>query len=108
MPGNLFKAFWNSVIIFLLVYTATYMPYKTCFIDTPSNESKIFDQVIDGLFTIDIFINFISAVEMTDGSVISSLKDIAADYARSWFIFDVAAVFPVELILDTITHFDES
>ena len=47
------------------------MPYKTCFIDTPSNESKIFDQVIDGLFTIDILINFISAVEMTDGSVIS-------------------------------------
>jgi hypothetical protein len=96
MPGNIFKAFWNSVIIILLVYTATYMPYKTCFIDTPSIESIILDQVIDGLFTFDIFINFISAVEKSDGSVISSLKDIAADYARSWFVFDVAAVFPVE------------
>ena len=39
MPGNIFKAFWNSVIILLLVYTATYMPYKTCFIDSPSKAS---------------------------------------------------------------------
>ncbi len=33
MPSSCFKLFWNIVIIFLLIYTATWMPYQICFID---------------------------------------------------------------------------
>ena len=33
MPQGRFKYMWNSTMIVLLLYTATYMPYKTCFID---------------------------------------------------------------------------
>lgn len=32
-PNSTFKTIWNMIIIVLLAYTATYMPYKTCFID---------------------------------------------------------------------------
>ena len=32
-PTNPFKSIWNLILVALLSYTATYMPYKTCFID---------------------------------------------------------------------------
>lgn len=69
MPQSFFKSVWNVILIILLVYTATYMPYKICFIDEPSQSSEIVDTVVDVLFAIDIIINFISAVELADGNI---------------------------------------
>jgi hypothetical protein len=33
MPDNKFKMLWNFVTMLLLLYTATFVPYKTAFID---------------------------------------------------------------------------
>jgi hypothetical protein len=33
LPGSRFKNFWNIVNVILLIYTATYMPYRISFID---------------------------------------------------------------------------
>lgn len=61
------------MLIALLIYTATYMPFSMCFIDTPSEISQKFDQVVNILFTIDIFINFISAVDLENGTFVTKL-----------------------------------
>ena len=54
-------------MIFLLIYVGCYMPYGVCFNQTvPGEGMKIMDYVdlvIDMLFTIDIFVNFISAYD---------------------------------------------
>ena len=78
----------------ILIYTATYMPFKTCFIDEPSVGSEAIDWGVDGLFLMDIFVNFISAVEMKDGTIQTGLKEIAKDYTSSWFVFDVLSCIP--------------
>jgi hypothetical protein len=44
-----------------------------CFIDTPSEMSQKVDQVVNYLFTIDIFINFISAVDLENGTFVTKL-----------------------------------
>lgn len=69
MPGSVFKSIWSVLLIVLLIYTATYMPYKTCFIDDPSAGSEAIDSIVDALFTADIIVNFLSAVEMSDGTI---------------------------------------
>ena len=51
------------------MYTATYMPFKTVFIDDSSTLSTVIDWIIDVLFYIDIFVNFISAYEEDDGTL---------------------------------------
>ena len=63
MPDCRFKSIWNSIMVFLLIYTATYMPYKTCFIDEEEQLQIIIDYIIDILFFMDIFVNFVSAEE---------------------------------------------
>lgn len=86
------------LLIILLIYTATYMPYKTCFIDNPSEASEVIDSIVDALFTADIAVNFLSAVEMSDGTVVYQPRKIAELYLLSWFWFDVIAVMPIQLI----------
>jgi len=95
MPGSVFKSIWSAILILLLCYTATYMPFKTCFIDMPSEASEYLDTVVDLLFATDILVNFISAVELSDGTVAYQPSQIAKLYIRSWFLFDVVAVLPI-------------
>ena len=70
MPLSNFKLFWNVVIIILLLYSATFMPYQICFIDEPSKGAMLFfEYFIDFLFALDIIFNFISAYERPDGII---------------------------------------
>ena len=64
MPNTKFKIVWNLIIVVLLLYTATYVPYRVSFIDGESSLAfKIFENTIDGLFFCDIIVNFLSAIE---------------------------------------------
>lgn len=99
MPSNIFKSIWNVILIFLLIYTATYMPYKTCFIYEPSQASELVDTVVDALFTFDILVNFLSAIELSDGTLEYRPRKIALNYIKLWFFFDLVAVFPIQLFI---------
>ena len=60
---------------------------------------ELVDTVVDGFFTIDIFINFISAYEDPDsGLPVTSLKKIASNYISSWLIIDLVSVFPFQFV----------
>jgi hypothetical protein len=100
MPDSRFKIFWNIVTIILLIYTAIFVPYNVAFSESEDKSlvQTIIDYVIDVLFTIDIFINFISGYEdLTEGKVITDLRKIAKLYLRSWFVPDLLACVPFGL-----------
>jgi len=63
MPDGKFKTVWNMIIIFLLIYTGSYVPYKIAFIDEDSKGVEIFEYIVDILFFMDIIINFFSATD---------------------------------------------
>ncbi len=94
MPENKLKMAWNLVTLALLLYTASFVPYRTSFIENAPPGLSTWEWVVDGLFCIDIFINFISAYENSDKNIEVRLKTIARSYITSWFFFDLAAVFP--------------
>ena len=50
-------------MLVLLVYTGTYIPYKTAFIEESPDYVNNIELSIDSLFFIDIAINFLSAYE---------------------------------------------
>lgn len=90
-PHSRLRSYWNLVIIFLLLYTATYMPFKTCFIDDSSNFSDDLDNIFNALFGLDILITFISAYEEDNQTLQASPKEIAKNYIKSWFFLDLLA-----------------
>ena len=92
----------------LLAYTATYMPYKTCFVDDSSMLAETVDWTVDVLFAVDILINFLSAIEKDDNTLITEPKEIAKLYLKTWFTFDLISVLPFSLIEKVIPKPEES
>ena len=100
LPDDPIKRFWNVLMIFLLAYVATWVPFAICFNDSvpgaAPTTAEYIDQAVDALFFLDICINFVSAYEDTaTGLPIISLKRIAINYLTGWFALDVLAVLPV-------------
>jgi hypothetical protein len=59
MTNSIFRKIWSGILIFLLLYTATVMPYKIALIDDDENDPMFYmDSVVDFLFMIDIYVNF--------------------------------------------------
>jgi len=82
-PDSTFKSTWNILLVMLLLYVAIVVPYRICFVDTFSEFWYIFDFVIDGLFGIDVIINFMSAYYNDDNKLITKPKLIAKMYLKS-------------------------
>jgi hypothetical protein len=62
-PNGTFKQIWNVVMLFLLMYTFTIMPYVIAFIDvTYDSPWFLVDVVVDCLFFCDIVINLNTAL----------------------------------------------
>ena len=86
------------MIQIVLIYTALYVPFKLAFA-AGLEHTEVFmgpiDWVVDIIFIMDLFINFITAYEKRDGLQEMRIGLIAKNYVRSWFIIDFLACFPV-------------
>ncbi|XP_071493359.1 potassium voltage-gated channel unc-103-like [Diadema antillarum] len=118
-----FKAVWDWFILLLVVYTAIFTPYSAAFLlkndenkaklnkdaDTRDGDSLstsytqplvIIDMVVDVMFIVDIFINFRTTfIDDTIGEVVSNPSKIAKHYLKGWFVIDVLAAIPFDLLL---------
>jgi hypothetical protein len=63
MPDDKIKSYWNLIITLLLLYTASYVPYRISFIDENPMGMIITDTMIDMIFFFDIVLTFFSAYE---------------------------------------------
>ena len=89
MPDSKFKSYWGLMIIIILLYTASYVPYGLSYIDEETSGMKDFDTILDGIFFTDIILNFFSAYEDKKLGVEVRHKRIAINYLKSWFWIDL-------------------
>jgi uncharacterized membrane protein len=79
----------------LLIYTATFLPIRTAFIEEDPPGLFEAEIIIDVLFFMDVFINFCSAyIDKNTGFIEARFKNIGKSYLSSWFIFDITACIP--------------
>ncbi|XP_022249689.1 potassium voltage-gated channel subfamily H member 7-like isoform X2 [Limulus polyphemus] len=104
-----FKAFWDWIILLLVIYTAIFTPYVAAFLlneDRTKRNKKygddpivIIDLLVDVMFIIDILINFRTTYINSNEEVVSHPGRIAVHYLRGWFIIDIVAAIPFDLLL---------
>jgi hypothetical protein len=82
------------IVSSLLIYTAIFVPYKSCFLDSSNDYLYYLDMLIDVMFLIDIIVTFFSVTKMSDGQYITNRATIAKDYILGWFFIDVVTTFP--------------
>ncbi|XP_066597714.1 potassium voltage-gated channel subfamily H member 6 isoform X4 [Prorops nasuta] len=106
-----FKAVWDWVILLLVMYTAIFTPYVAAFLlsepDYNSRKNKkygddpivIIDFIVDVTFIVDIIINFRTTFVNSNDEVVSRPGKIAVHYLKGWFLIDLVAAIPFDLLL---------
>ena len=77
------------ILMFLLIWTAIYIPYRLAFLDQVGRGIFILECVIDCFFMMDIIINFFTAYHENDDILVVDHKKIALRYIKSWFLIDL-------------------
>eukprot|EP00931_Biecheleriopsis_adriatica_P082730 TRINITY_DN5617_c0_g2_i2.p1 TRINITY_DN5617_c0_g2~~TRINITY_DN5617_c0_g2_i2.p1 ORF type:complete len:752 (+),score=108.75 TRINITY_DN5617_c0_g2_i2:38-2293(+) len=94
-----FRMAWDIMIMIVLLYLCISLPFEIGFQQLP--ELQVLDVVVDILLLIDIVFNFFTSYLENDRMVTSSWK-VAAHYLRTWFMFDVVASIPWDLLSDSL------
>ena len=106
-----FKAVWDWLILILVIYTAIFTPYVAAFLlnesdNVPSKDNgryndplTVIDLIVDVMFIIDILINFRTTYVNKNDEVVSHPGKIAVHYFKGWFLIDVVAAIPFDLLL---------
>uniref|UniRef100_A0A674MVA5 Voltage-gated inwardly rectifying potassium channel KCNH2 n=1 Tax=Takifugu rubripes TaxID=31033 RepID=A0A674MVA5_TAKRU len=106
-----FKAVWDWLILLLVIYTAILTPYSAAFLlsdeEDASTQSCIYscsplnvvDLIVDIMFIIDILINFRTTYVNANDEVVSHPVRIAVHYFKGWFLIDMVAAIPFDLLI---------
>ncbi|XP_069815377.1 voltage-gated inwardly rectifying potassium channel KCNH2 isoform X3 [Dendropsophus ebraccatus] len=106
-----FKAVWDWLILLLVIYTAIFTPYSAAFLLNDQDEQNrencgyscnplsVVDLMVDIMFIIDILINFRTTYVNTNEEVVSHPGKIAIHYFKGWFLIDMVAAIPFDLLI---------
>jgi hyperpolarization activated cyclic nucleotide-gated potassium channel 2 len=99
-PTDSKKMMWDFYILFLLVWTATILPFTIAFTDYDEYPILIpLDFFLDLSFMIDIALTFFTAVKNNETGRYEYRRNvIAINYCRSWFFIDVISTIPWSVI----------
>jgi hyperpolarization activated cyclic nucleotide-gated potassium channel 1 len=98
-PKSAYLYGWNIIVAVLLVYTATYMPYRIAFEDPVYFDAMTtFELVMDMLFIKDILVNCVTTYTNDKGQLEASIQVIIVTYLKSWFVIDLISSFPMGLL----------
>ncbi|XP_009982247.1 PREDICTED: potassium voltage-gated channel subfamily H member 2-like, partial [Tauraco erythrolophus] len=120
-----FKAVWDWLILLLVIYTAIFTPYSAAFLLHEQEEAQrhhcgyscsplhvvdlivdimvitlnVVDLIVDIMFIIDILINFRTTYVNSNEEVVSHPAKIAIHYFKGWFLIDMVAAIPFDLLI---------
>ncbi len=106
-----FKAVWDWVILLLVIYTAIFTPYSAAFLLNDEEEAamqrcgyscnplNVVDLIVDIMFIVDIVINFRTTYVNSNEEVVSQPGRIAIHYFKGWFLIDMVAAIPFDLLI---------
>ncbi|KAL4438790.1 hypothetical protein ABPG74_013463 [Tetrahymena malaccensis] len=105
-PNSQIHKIWSPILLCLVFYSATILPYRIAFQDDIPYGWDIFDYVIDGLFWIDLVINMFSTYYDDDNQLVKSRKVVVLNYLKSWFIVDLICCIPIDLLVEQFSSQD--
>lgn len=95
--------FWEIVLLFPLLYTATLMPYYLLVADAETSNTRtisVIEFIVTVAFTVDMLVSMNTAFysRKRRGFVVNRAA-ICMRYTRTWFFIDLVSVLPLELFM---------
>ena len=97
-PRSSFRNTWDICMVFLVLYNSISIPYTAGFNLEASVGQTVFDYMVDVFFAVDIVLNFYTAFYNDYGRLVADRSSIKSNYMSTWFVVDLVASMPVELI----------
>ena len=101
-PDDIAKAYWDLVMLFLLIISAVTEPYKLAVVEDSDLQAvgwKVLDWLILICFWVDLLANFFTAYFNQQTLVVDKCQ-IAKHYLRTWFIVDFLSCFPFDSLVE--------
>ena len=100
-PLEPWRLAFDYFLMALIVYSIIVVPYRLAF-DVPAEAGWLaFELTVDGLFLMDMMLNFNTAIFVGE-ELIGKRKTITAKYLRGWFVVDFLSTIPFDFIVDAI------
>ncbi|XP_076902857.1 potassium channel KAT3-like [Bidens hawaiensis] len=96
---------WEMFLIILVIYSAWISPFDLAFLDKKEGALRIFDNIVNGFFAIDIILTFFVAyLDSKTYALVDDHKKIAVRYLSTWFILDVCSTVPFRSLILLCTN----
>ncbi|XP_004637838.1 potassium voltage-gated channel subfamily H member 3 [Octodon degus] len=97
------RATWDGFILLATLYVAVTVPYSVCVStarepSTARGPPSVCDLAVEVLFILDIVLNFRTTFVSKSGQVVFAPKSICLHYVTTWFLLDVIAALPFDLL----------
>ncbi|CEO97275.1 hypothetical protein PBRA_000620 [Plasmodiophora brassicae] len=96
MPESPCRIAWDSIMMVAVVYSFTVIPFQFAFL--PSSSVSLDNVVADGLFLLDIVVQFFSAQTTSSGEVLVHRRASVLYYVKGWFAVDLVSSVPYSFI----------
>jgi hypothetical protein len=107
-----FKAAWDWLILLLVIYTAIVTPYTAAFLmhedgpnkqrSRPSRALNVIELLVDVMFIIDLLVNLRTTYVKHNEELVTRASKIAKHYLKGWFLIDVTAAIPFDILFSLI------
>jgi len=99
-PTSSFAKNWFTFIILLVLYNAVYIPIELCFEQqlTKAAAHIAIDFCVDGIFLIDIMLNFRTVYYDENQELVLDKARIRQNYMAGWFWLDLFASLPYDVV----------
>lgn len=97
-PTKSFRRWWDIVCLILTAYNGVMIPLRIAFVDVTPIYVFYIEYALDLVFWADMYLNYCRFAYMHMGSLISDPKLIGQKYLKGWFIFDLLAILPLDLL----------
>ena len=97
-PESIGKRTFDVFIAFSLFYTLITAPIRACFWVEAEGLVAVFETFMDIGFIVDIILNFNTSRVDSDMMVVVDRRTIAITYLKSWFLLDLVASLPIDML----------
>lgn len=99
-PKGWFRNLWDQFLVLLVIYTLIVVPLEVAFF---SEDNWVFALsvvgcVLDVVFILDLYLSFRTSYRGIDDEYVVDSRKIAKHYVKTWFVFDLVAALPINII----------
>lgn len=101
LPETKWMQRWDMCTFLALIFTALVTPYEVACLSAQLNGLFFVNRLIDGIFIVDMFLQFFTAYKTDKKHGNQWVKDLARirrHYLKGWFAIDLVSVIPFDLL----------